>query len=526
MGREQAARVLDRYELAHASEQKFESLSGGQQARFQILLLELSGATLLLLDEPTDNLDVQSAEALEDGLEAFEGTVIAVTHDRWFARGFDRFLVYGADGDVYESDGRSGTRAGDEDTMSELLITARSARSTTPSSTSSTRCSTPPRTFGGREATGRRELDELRATAEGGHPAQVPAGIRGRAGGRIVAAACVEGSLLDNLDLGYLQVNVHPDHRRLGYGSEVLARCEEVAKQRGRSTVLANVATGDSTVGLPTATATRGVEFGRHHGYAMAPSRSSAGSRSRSRRRPWTGPAASAAEKHAGYTLRSWSGPVPRGAALGLGRGHVCADDRGAHRRHRARARDPRPRPSARRRPWPSSRAATLYATAPLDASGAVVAYTNFGATPRAHRAPTSGGPSPARTPRPPARHGGQGRESRQLRARRPDLGQVVTWNAEVNSHMIGVNEEMGFVPVERWARCRRMLDRASARRSSISSGSATQAIAAYFACPAMERWLLSRDTSASTGTNSRSTPARRWRSRGGWSHARSRVSR
>jgi ATPase subunit of ABC transporter with duplicated ATPase domains len=105
MGREAAARVLDRYELAHASEQRFDSLSGGQQARFQILLLELSGATLLLLDEPTDNLDVQSAEALEDGLEAFEGTVIAVTHDRWFARGFDRFLVYGADGDVYESDG-------------------------------------------------------------------------------------------------------------------------------------------------------------------------------------------------------------------------------------------------------------------------------------------------------------------------------------------------------------------------------------------------------------------------------------
>lgn len=105
MGREQAARVLDRYELAHAGEQRFESLSGGQQARFQILLLELSGATLLLLDEPTDNLDVQSAEALEEGLAAFDGTVLAVTHDRWFARGFDRFLVYGADGDVYESDG-------------------------------------------------------------------------------------------------------------------------------------------------------------------------------------------------------------------------------------------------------------------------------------------------------------------------------------------------------------------------------------------------------------------------------------
>lgn len=105
MGREAASRVLDRYELAHAGEQTFGLLSGGQQARFQILLLELSGATLLLLDEPTDNLDVESAEALEEGLDAFEGTVIAVTHDRWFARSFDRYLVYGADGRVRETDG-------------------------------------------------------------------------------------------------------------------------------------------------------------------------------------------------------------------------------------------------------------------------------------------------------------------------------------------------------------------------------------------------------------------------------------
>ena len=104
MPREPASRALDRYELAHAADQRFESLSGGQQARFQILLLELSGATLLLLDEPTDNLDVESAEALEEGLEAFDGTVLAVTHDRWFARGFDRFLVYGADGSVFEPD--------------------------------------------------------------------------------------------------------------------------------------------------------------------------------------------------------------------------------------------------------------------------------------------------------------------------------------------------------------------------------------------------------------------------------------
>ncbi|GAA1488633.1 ABC-F family ATP-binding cassette domain-containing protein [Brachybacterium sacelli] len=102
--REEAARVLARYELARAAEQTFDSLSGGQQARFQILLLELGGATLLLLDEPTDNLDLESADALQQALDTFEGTVIAVTHDRWFVRDFDRFLVFGGDAEVYESD--------------------------------------------------------------------------------------------------------------------------------------------------------------------------------------------------------------------------------------------------------------------------------------------------------------------------------------------------------------------------------------------------------------------------------------
>ena len=104
MQQEQSARALDRYGLAGASEQKFESLSGGQQARFQILLLELSGATLLLLDEPTDNLDLESAEALERALDAFEGTVLAVTHDRWFSRTMDRFVVFSGESTVRESD--------------------------------------------------------------------------------------------------------------------------------------------------------------------------------------------------------------------------------------------------------------------------------------------------------------------------------------------------------------------------------------------------------------------------------------
>jgi ATPase subunit of ABC transporter with duplicated ATPase domains len=103
MDRGAAMAVLRRYELSGQADQTFGMLSGGQQARLQILLLELDGATLLLLDEPTDNLDLASAEALEMGLEAYDGTVLAVTHDRWFARGFDRYLVFGVDGEVYEA---------------------------------------------------------------------------------------------------------------------------------------------------------------------------------------------------------------------------------------------------------------------------------------------------------------------------------------------------------------------------------------------------------------------------------------
>jgi ATPase subunit of ABC transporter with duplicated ATPase domains len=103
MDRAGAMKSLNRYELAAQGDQTFGTLSGGQQARFLVLLLELSGATMLLLDEPTDNLDLASAEALEDGLKAFEGTVIAVTHDRWFTRGFDRFVLFSGDGEVIET---------------------------------------------------------------------------------------------------------------------------------------------------------------------------------------------------------------------------------------------------------------------------------------------------------------------------------------------------------------------------------------------------------------------------------------
>jgi len=64
------------------------------------LVLELEGHNLLLLDEPTDNLDIDSSEALESALDGFEGTVVAVSHDRAFLQALDRYLMVLHDGTV------------------------------------------------------------------------------------------------------------------------------------------------------------------------------------------------------------------------------------------------------------------------------------------------------------------------------------------------------------------------------------------------------------------------------------------
>lgn len=94
--------ALARYGLVNNARQEFQTLSGGQKARLEILSLELAGHNVLLLDEPTDNLDIESSGALEHALDGFEGTVIAVSHDRTFLAQFDRFIMITDDGEVYD----------------------------------------------------------------------------------------------------------------------------------------------------------------------------------------------------------------------------------------------------------------------------------------------------------------------------------------------------------------------------------------------------------------------------------------
>ncbi len=103
---EEAVSALLRFLFSYEQcRQQVNALSGGERTRLELLLLMRAGANCLVLDEPTNHLDIDSVEMLEAAIESFDGTVVFVSHDRYFLDRIADRIVEVRDGGATASEG-------------------------------------------------------------------------------------------------------------------------------------------------------------------------------------------------------------------------------------------------------------------------------------------------------------------------------------------------------------------------------------------------------------------------------------
>lgn len=273
----------------------------------------------------------------------------------------------------------------------------------------------------------------------------------GMVDGEVVTSGQMRLSMMDNLSRAQLEVQTHPEHRRRGYGSAMLTHLEEVARERGRTILGAEVAfpysSPEDGAGHPNA------DFLHHRGYDYA-----LGDIMRRLELPVADEmldalAAEAAPHCSAYTLRSFVGRAPEEiveayaamtatltteapsgeleieaetADVGEFRGYEELMEAQGRTRHTTLAFAP-----------DEELAGYTELVSTIHEPGRVYQWGTL--VPTAHRGHRLGLALKVAN-------------LRFLQEQQPDATSVTTWNAEVNSHMIGVNELLGFRPVERMA--------------------------------------------------------------------------
>lgn len=302
---------------------------------------------------------------------------------------------------------------------------------------------------GGEEVAAVWQLEELRVAMQAPTTRSWFHGWSGVLGDRVVVAGWLRGSLVDNRDRAKLGVHVLPAHRRRGYGAAMLERLEEVARDRGRSVLVAEAAyaydAGPAGSGEP------GPEFARARGYELA-----LGDVQRLLRLPVADAlldrlAGEAAPRHASYTLRSWVGPVPDELLQGWADLAALLLTEAPTGELEVEPETLSPAMVREREEVLVKQGRTKVCTVALTAAGELVAYSDLVLTDHEPDRAYQWGTLVRRDHR-GHRLGVAVKVAnlRRLQAERPGVGRLITYNAEVNVPMIAVNDLLGYEPVAR----------------------------------------------------------------------------